>query len=356
MRIAAPMPVRYRWFLLALLLVLSIEFIVAHAQVRTKEGGVPVTMVGEERAPRQRSAPAPAAQRFSFGLIGNLPAAPNDEAHLKRIIDAIDASDVRFSVNAGGIRGMAGACTDEQFEGRKSLLDSGRKSLFVVPGTYDWVDCEETIGGGYDAGERMSRVRELFFDGDFSLGQEKLKLTRESDLAKFRGYPENVRWQSGNILFVGLNLPGRNNNFRLAAGRNGEFEDRSIANSVWMERAFHLATQQRLPGIVIVVHADPRFDLPGQRAGAAGRNRDGYREFKEQLRDLTAAYKGQVLLLHNESHRLRHDQPLRDGRGRVLPNFTRVDAMGPRNTSEWVRITVNPRSPRLFQVGLRRAG
>ena len=45
-----------------------------------------------------------------------------------------------------------------------------------------------------------------------------------------------MRWQMGDVVFITLNVPGDNNHFLNQGGRNGEFEERSVANIEWLER------------------------------------------------------------------------------------------------------------------------
>ncbi len=83
----------------------------------------------------------------------------------------------------------------------------------------------------------------------------------------FRSFRENVRLSLGNILLVGLNVPGDNNHYRNEGGRNGEFEDRREANRQWLARAFSLAQQHGMSGIIIVAHGDPQFGNGWEKRG-----------------------------------------------------------------------------------------
>ncbi len=288
--------------------------------------------------------------RFSFVFVGDLPADVADEKAALHLLETFDTGDARFILHSGNVKGRNELCSDALYEQRKALLATSRKALVLVPGNSDWLDCDSAAAGGFDALERLTRLRELFFDGDAALGQERLAVTRQSEMAKYRAYPENVRWITGPVMFVGLNLPGRNNNFRIDAGRNAEFDDRAIASRAWLERAFQAAQRARLAGLVILVNADPQFELRPRRVG-----RDGYQEFKSMLRELCRGFGGEVLLLHGAGALARQDQPLRDAGGKVIANFTRV-APGPQPVAasgmerSTLRIRVDARRPRLFQV------
>ena len=177
-----------------------------------------------------------------------------------------------------------------------------------------------------------------------------MHVTRESDMRQFHEYSANVRWQYGKVLFVGLNLPGVNNDFRFAGGRNGEFEDRLIANRVWLQRAFRYAEMHRLPALVIAIQADPEFNRSLRPPDHRVSHRDGFYEFKIQLRDLASHYHGHVLLVHGGIRAIRGDEPILDTNGHPLTNVTRVSTFGSPNTTDWVRIDVDIRRPRVFAV------
>ncbi len=77
---------------------------------------------------------------------------------------------------------------------------------------------------------------------------------------RFRLYRENMRWQSGDVIFVTLNVPGDNNHYLNEGGRNGEFEERSVANTEWLERAEAYARRAHARAIVIAFEGDPQFE------------------------------------------------------------------------------------------------
>jgi hypothetical protein len=84
--------------------------------------------------------------------------------------------------------------------------------LIWVPGDNDWTDCWGRYGPATmpysDPLERLAFQRILFASTPESLGQETLTLTRQSS-----GYPENVRWAFGPVVYLGLNVQGSNDNY-----------------------------------------------------------------------------------------------------------------------------------------------
>src|SRR4030095_2017326 len=90
-------------------------------------------------------------------------------------------------------------------------------------------------------------------------------------------FVENFRFAHGGIVFVGLNIPGSNNNKILddkdctaksartlaqCDADNAEYLARDAANVAWMQRSFAVARERRSGAVVLVIQPDPGFDLP----------------------------------------------------------------------------------------------
>jgi hypothetical protein len=163
----------------------------------------------------------------------------------------------------------------------------------------DWMTCKNSDGKS-TAIERISQIREMFYDSDLSFGASKLDLMRQSASPKFRQYAENARWEIDGILFATLNLPANNNHYLNGGGRNGEFEDRLIADRDWLRRLFTIAASKKLAGIVLFCDANPLQPL-ALRAPALHGQRDGFNEIRQQLTMLSEKYSGRVLLLHSQA-------------------------------------------------------
>ncbi|MCA7086160.1 hypothetical protein K7G19_21455 [Cupriavidus sp. DB3] len=294
-----------------------------------------------------------------IALIADLPQWPDAEAPTQQLLDNLAQRKLAFVIHAGGIKGDTESCADAMLAGRLRLLDQSPLPLVYIPGETDWAECEQAVNGSFDPDERLARLRELAFPDDDSLGQRRLRLIRQSDQAKFRSYRENVRWTAGKALLVGMNVPDDNNHYRTEAGRNGEFEDRREANRQWLARAFSAAEQESLDGIVLVIHGDPQFGNGWEKRGKPTlldgflrhRQRDGYLEFKRQLRELVSDYRGQVLLIHSSIGGFGIDTPLRDAKGKTIRSFTRV-ALPVGSPKQWTELTISPDSRSLFSVAL----
>jgi hypothetical protein len=315
------------------------------------------------------SAPAHAeASRFAFAVVSDTMHSPADEAATQRLLEAIGRErEVRFIVYDGNLKGPKETCRDALFERRHALLDSSRTALFFIPGQHDWVDCGTVEAGGFDPVERLDQLRQTLFADPTSMGQNPIALTRESEVSRFRPYRANVRWiandKGGDIVFIGLNAPGPNNHYLSAGGRNGEFEDRVIANAFWLEHAAEYAKRRNARAIVVFIQGDfdpERYERPERFAWlhfARSSRRDGFLEFKRSLVKLAQIFPGPVVVVHADDERAAGgfviDQPLRNDKGMVVTNLTRI-AFAPRDRlNQWIQIEADFGRKPPFRVSVR---
>lgn len=241
---------------------------------------------------------AHAQEAFQFGVIGHSFVGTADDSQLRKAIRESDADNLAFVV-VNGIKSASEPCSDALYGERRAVLDEAENGIVVSLAASDWVGCK-TRNEKSAAIERLNRVRELFFQDEFSFGASKIPVLRQSITPKFRAYTENARWEVGSILFATINLPSGNNHFLPDGGRNSEFEDRLIANRDWLQRLFTFATSKKLKGIVLFCDANP-LTLPHQRPFLFRGQRDGFSEIRQRLTTLTADFPGKVLLVHSES-------------------------------------------------------
>jgi hypothetical protein len=311
------------------------------------------------------AAPACAeASHFSFAVIGDTMHSAADEPATQRLIEAIGRErDVSFIVYNGNLKGAKETCRDGLYERRHALLDTSRPALFFIPGQHDWVDCGTAEAGSFDPVERLDQLRQTILADATSLGQNPIGLTRESEVSRFRPYRENVRWQVGDTVFVGINAPSPNNHYLTAGGRNGEFEDRVIANAFWLEHAGEYAKRRDARAIVIFIQGDPdpeRYERPDRFAWlrfARNTRRDGFLEFKRSLVKLAEIFRGPLLLIHCDDQRANAgfviDQPLRNDKGMLVTNLTRVAIAPHDRLDQWVQFDVNTGRKPPFRVSVR---
>jgi hypothetical protein len=205
---------------------------------------------------------APVAQQpglgsVSFALIGDIPYNDLEDLALDGLIEEMNHQSLAFVVHVGDITSSRGPCSDDWFQARRRQFQKSRHPLVVLPGDNDWTDCRRS---GFDPLERLARFRELFHSSGESLGQRTLRLERQSRDARFAEYREHIRWTAGNVLFVGLNVPGSNNNLGRTAAMDEEHRKRMSAVLEWLDEAMKIAEHRRFAGVVILMHANPDFE------------------------------------------------------------------------------------------------
>jgi hypothetical protein len=307
---------------------------------------------------------ASAGQVYSFGLWGDMPyKKAGDDPKLPAVLSSINRSDIAFSLYDGDIKDGSSKCTNDIYTDALKMFNSMVKPVVYVPGDNEWTDCHRLNNGGFDAVERLGHLRKVMFPTLNSLGQSTMPLEHQGKLGE--AYVENTRFTHGAVTFVGINMPGSNNNLVLNAKEctkksardakqcddgNAEYLARDEANVAWMKASFAQAKAQNSRGLVVVVQADPGFDLPETEEldESAEAGFTGYRNFMAKLAEETEKYPGQVLFVHGDTHFFKLDKPLY-APGKMLNNFTRVETFGSPSL-HWVKVTVDPASENVFQV------
>lgn len=292
---------------------------------------------------------AQAPARFSFAIVGDAPYNAREEALFAQMLDEINQENVAFVVHVGDIKSGASPCSDELYEQRKRMFQASRYPFIFVPGDNEWTDCHRKSAGSYDPLERLAKLRQVFYAGEMSLGQNTLKLARQSDYpgtdARFREYRENARWVVDGVLFMGLNVPGSNNNFGRTPQMNAEHEERGEANAEWLRQGFELARNNSYAAVFVFIQANPDFDLPFLRRVNRA---DGYAALKQELLAHTLAFGKPVVLVHGDTHHFRIDQPLFDPATlKRVEQFTRIESFGSPFV-DWIKVTIDPDHPKLF--------
>ena len=271
---------------------------------------------------------------YEFALIGDVPYTDEARTNLfPNMIRDINDAAVEFVVHDGDIKSGSSPCTDEEFRKTLTQFQTFEHPLFYLFGDNEWQDCGSNKTNKFDQMERLGKLREMFCPGNTSLGRRTLALERQS--AEF---PENIRWKHGDVLFAGFNIPGAANNFG-----QPEFEGRNAANCAWLKEAFAAAKAQHCRGVMLVIQANPHFDL-----AATNQVRRGFNEWLRILEQETVAFGKPVVLVHGDSHYFRIDKPLVSAKvGGRVQRFTRVETFGYPDV-HWLRARVDPKDPNLF--------
>src|SRR5262245_16337477 len=299
---------------------------------------------------------------YTIGLFGDMPYNALGRSQYPNLLADINSSNVAFSIFDGDLKaGGDGPCSDSLYTTALAQFDTLARPLVWVPGDNDWTDCWGRYGPSTlpysDPIERLNHERQLFAATDQSLGQKTLTLTRQE------GYPENVRWTYGPVVYLGLNVQGSNDNYpyhdtdaenssapvrsdaEIQREQNEEIA-RKAADLRWLDAGFAYAKQVGARGVLIDWQADPNFN--NEQHLTNSRDYDAYADYINALRSRTEGFAGQVALVHGDSHYFKVDKPLnRSTGGGVLANFTRVETFGARNT-HWVSATIDPNDPNLF--------
>lgn len=279
-------------------------------------------------------------EAFSFGVIAKPVHAATADALLHEAINETDADNLAFVV-ANGIKADDESCTDTLYTERRTLFENAKNGLIVSVAASDWANCVNAKNRSI-AVERMRRLRELFFTDEFSFGDSKIPLIRQSTIPSFRMYAENMHWRVGDVLFATVNLPANNNNYQNAAGRNSEFEDRQVANNDWLKRIFITAKIGKLNGIVLFCDGNPMAHAEQESDFFSSSKREGYADVRRQITKFAATFHGRILIVHGEQDTTR--KPVSKGIA-WQGNIGAIQAEAP-----WSRITIDPNQPRLFSA------
>lgn len=281
--------------------------------------------------------PAP----MHFALLGDVPYTDEEEEWFLGLIETLNADQsLAFVVHDGDFKNGHSPCTDELFTRRHAQFQSLAHPLVFIFGDNEWTDCHREEAGKYEPAERLDRLREIFASGNDTLGKRTFPLNRQSNHPRYRKFRENVRWTSGGVLFVGLNVPGSYNNI----AQKSEYEERNAANGAWLRESFRLAAENNARGVMVIVHANPNF-----KASGAAAKRNPYRAFLAALEREVRAFGKPVVLVHGDTHRFRIDKPLRDSKtGETISNLTRVETFGSPDLG-WVKGTVDVNDPAVFR-------
>ncbi len=276
---------------------------------------------------------------YDIALIGDLPYNAQQEEQTVRLFAELDREKLAFIAHDGDIKSGSSACTDDVYQKELRRFEASRNPLVYTPGDNEWTDCHRPPNPTPEEADPLNRLeylRGVFYAEDESLGRKEIDLQRQSE-----EYPENARWERGDVTFATLHVVGSNNNRPTAAnpaiGNEKEYQARNAANLEWLAETFDEAKKSKSPAVMLVMQANIFEEDVNQPSGFA--------DFKTALEEEVRDFGKPVVLVHGDSHTFRIDKPVISS-SRLL-NFTRVETFGSPDV-HWVRATVDPRDEEVF--------
>lgn len=256
----------------------------------------------------------------TFIAIGDQPY--GDSKPFESLIETINQrSQSAFTIHVGDIKSGSTFCSDAYFIKIYELFERFKKPLIFTPGDNEWTDCHRPNNGGYEPQERLSKLRQIFFRGSQSLGQEKINLlTQGHSDSKYKDFVENKMWVNNGLLFVTLHQVGSNNNLDLnISGAQAEYQSRNAANLAWLEKAYEEAAKTKAQGLVLAMQADTfDFYIP---------KNSGFKDFLESFGSLANQQVIPTLVIQGDSHEYLLDRPF-SHLGKTLHHVQRLVVPG----------------------------
>ena len=313
---------------------------------------------------------------FSFALIGDMPYDERQVRELDNVIEKVNQDEeIEFVMHAGDIKGGGARCDDQVYFDRFSQYQKFNRPFIYTPGDNEWTNCHRESNGQFNPLERLAFLRDVFFPDPYrTSGWYSMRVKPQSAHQGFDEYVENVLFKKEGVVFSTIHVVGSNNNLSPWSGIDGsdsfenprpdrlaEFKAREEAALHWLNYTFDVAQQSYSPGIFIMIHGNPRFDLEEEADG-----RQGFNSFLNLLRERALQYAKPVLLVHGDFHVYFIDKPMfgapfggfrvtPDGIPAMLGNVTRSQTFGSPDV-HWLKVTANPHSPEVFTIQERIVG
>ena len=282
---------------------------------------------------------------FAFAVFGDGPYRRVEAVAFRRLIEDVNRTDVEWFLHVGDI--LSGSCSNERLAESLAELKTIRHPVIYTPGDNEWTDCHRRE---FQPLDRLRQIRATYFtDPTRSVAGPDMPVESQSANPAWKEFVENVRWRRGGFLFVTTHMVGSLNGGRQFEGRTAADDSavvrRTAAALEWIDSAFAIAKADSLSGVVIALHANPRFHR---------RDVTAFASFVRRVAEHTAAFRGEVLAIHGDTHEYTVDHPLRRvGSDEVLTNFTRLETFGSPDIG-WVRVVVDTVAGRFVEFEPRR--
>jgi hypothetical protein len=313
---------------------------------------------------------------YAIGLWGDLPYSDvQASVGVPNLIADMNAQELAFTVHDGDLKASNGTpgsttpttCVDALYQQALGYFNALKSAAMFTPGDNDWMDCDRTSNGSFSPRERLNHERQVFFNTEFSLGQQPIKQEVQQDKLcldqnnQLVACVENRRWTMKGVVYATLNIQEPCNRCDTLPD-DAEFAARTQANILWMQQTFDKAKSIGAAAIMFISQANPGWDLSdGTRAplrdpktlAETGGQLDSLQGFLIALRNQVIAFKRPVVYVHGDSHYFRIDRPLLDAQGWRVENFLRVETFGNNhgngtNDVHWVKVLVDDRTREVF--------
>ena len=300
------------------------------------------------------------SEAFAVALMGDIPYSARQVALFRDLIKEVNKDkSVELVLHAGDIKG-SGPCNNGVYHHRLHLFEQFTKPFIYSIGDNEWTDCHRPENGQYHPLKRLDYLRQTFFaNPSQSLGGQPISLRSQSAVAGFESFVEHVVFSHKRIVFGTLHIVGSNNGLEPWVGydpedtvehprqeRLQEYQEREKAVTHWLTEIFRLASTNKSSGVVLLIQANPQFEL-----NPDDEDRAGFNSFITTLGDLSLQYGKPVLLTHGHIHYLWIDRPLfritGEGQQEFVPTFTRIQTAGSPFV-RWFKITIDPESQEVF--------
>ncbi len=284
---------------------------------------------------------------FSFVALGDMPyKLPDDIPKFDRLIAAVNRLKPAFTIHVGDIKGGSTPCSDAELQRALDQMQTFEGALVYTPGDNEWTDCHRRDAGNFDPRERLTRLRSMFFaQPGKSLGKAPMELESQATaLPEFTAYVENSRFSKNGVQFIGIHVVGSNNGFEAhdpAAAT--EFFARDKANVAWVDDGFRRARETDAKAVVVFTQAE--FDQARFANGSMPRQ-SGFAGVLDAIERGARAFGKPVLVVNGDEHFIEL-KPMRNSRGRPIPNVLKLMVYG-ENDVHAVRVIVDPDSPGVF--------
>jgi hypothetical protein len=283
---------------------------------------------------------------FSFAVLGDAPYYAWEDLQYRLVLQALDVHDLDWVIDVGDI--FWRPCSDELYRKNLKRFNDLRHAVIYTPGDNEWTDCWEPGSGGFAPQERLSRIRQIFFENPSrSLGGRALPLVSQANREPFGEFVENVRWSHQGIVFATVHIVGSTNAMKAFPART-ESDDaaakrRTEAAAGWVRETFAEARSSNASAVVLSFHANPAFE-----GSVDDPHRLAFEPFITAVEEEVEEFGKPVLVAHGDDHEYTVDHPLvRRTTGRLLENLTRLQVPGSPEVG-WVRVVVTPRAENPF--------